>query len=1035
MKRCFMFLLMSIVLSIDLAMAQTQVSGTVTSSEDGEPVVGASILVQGSKIGTVTDVNGKFSFSAPANSKLVISYIGMVTKTVKAGKNIHVVLDQDNNTLDDVMVVAYGTVKKSAFTGSASEVKAELLETPAASIDKGLAGQVAGLQVISASGQPGSATTFRVRGSGSLSASNEPLIVIDGVAITNKEYSEVAYENDNSSNVLAAINPNDIESVTVLKDAAAAAMYGSRAANGVIVITTKKGQAGKAKVTIDAKYTTSSVAGKYDMMSSGDYFRLLYNSYREQGNSVEDANTLAANTLTHNPYNVDYPYDADGNLVSGAKLVVDTDWQDEIFSPASTYDLNASVSGGTNSTNYFFSLGYLDQDGVSPNAHYTRYSGSMNISSEVNNWLNVGLNLKLSQGKQVTEVGGASGAGASPLVNAVQFPNAVPVYIVDSDGNPILDENGNKQYNFTNPTSRDFNPLAIPYMDHNNSKLTRFIGSAFAEIKIVKGLKFRTVIAPDFTYNNEHRYWNKEHGNGPAYNGRLDKFHTTDYTFTSTNTLNYNNIFAKKHSLNVLAGMEYWRSRFEYLYAGGRDILGNFEELSAASSSFSPNSYTNKEVMISYFGRAEYAYDDKYNLSASLRTDGSSVFGENKHWGTFWSVGGSWRIFKENFMKNLTWIDNLKLRVSYGTSGNKNGMEPYQSKGLFQLDADYKYGSDAGVVLYQLENLNLSWEKQRMFNVGVDFSFWNRFYGSIDYFYKVSDGLLYDYPLAIENGLTSVTLNAAKVSNSGWEFVLGCNILKDGPVKWNLELNASAIRDKIKDLNGDNDVDQSDYAKIWTVGESQYEFYMPTWAGVDPQNGDPLWYTVDSEGNRTTTNDYSEATWERQGKSAPDVYGGLHNTITYKNFELSAQINFTFGGKVYDGTYALMMNEGNSMGYNLNKDELNAWTTVGQVTDVPRYEVNNTNSSNSLSSRFLFDATNIKLQNVTLSYRLPKNLGFLSKYISGGRVYISGDNLLTWFSDDWKGYDDIDIFGVQGYANSLEIPTPRSFTFGLSLTF
>ena len=1032
-KRLTMFFA-ALFLMIGTALAQTKVNGTVVSQEDNEPVIGASVFVVGTNIGTVTDSNGRFELSLPSGKKtLRITYVGMEPIEVSARPNMRIVLTNDQNVLDEVMVVAYGTVKKAAFTGSATELNADKLKTPAASIDKGLAGQVAGVQVISNSGQPGSGTSFRVRGSGSLAASNEPLIVIDGVAISNREYSQVAYDNDNSSNVLASINPNDIESITVLKDAAAAALYGSRAANGVIVITTKSGTEGRTKVTLDAKYVTSSLSGKYDMMNSGEYYKMLFKSYLANGSSVEEANSLAAGTLTHNPYNVNNPLDANGNLVNGAKLVVNTDWQDEVFSPASTYDVNLSVSGGNTQTKYFFSLGYLDQDGISPNANFKRYTGSINVNTQANSWLTLGANAKFSYSKQVTEVGG--GAGASPLLNSVQFPNAVPVYIVDNEGVPVLDENGNRQYNYSNPSSRDFNPLSIPFLDKNNAKTIRFIGSAFAEIKLLKDLKFKTVFSPDLIYTYEHRYWNKEHGNGPAYDARLDKFHTTDIMYTFTNTLNYNTKFGEDHALNVLAGMEYWQSKLEYLYTGGKGILGDFEELDAASGNFSPSSFTTKETLISYFGRAEYAYKDRYNVSASLRTDGSSVFGSNNHWGTFWSIGGSWRIQKEAFMQNLTWIDNLKLRLSYGTSGNKAGMGRYQAKGLYQLDASYKYGNNTGVLIYQLANPNLSWEDQKMFNVGVDFSFKKTFYGSIDYFRKVSDGLLYDYPLSIQNGLGEVTVNAAKVVNSGFEFMFGWNILKNGPVRWNVELNASIIRDKIKDLYGDNDVRQDNIAKIWTVGESQYEFYMPTWAGVDSQTGDPLWYKVDEDGNRTTTNDYSAATYERQGRSTPDIFGGIHTDVSYKNWSLALQINYSIGGKIYDGIYANMMHEGNSMSYNIHSDEANAWTTPGQAASIPLYTVNNSNVSNSLSTRFLYNATNFKLANVTLSYTLPSNLGIVSKVIKGGRLYVSGDNLLTWFSSDWKGYNDFDIYGIQGYGNYPSIPTPRSFTFGASLTF
>lgn len=1015
----------------------TKISGKVVASDDGSPVIGASITVIGTKTGTITDSDGNFTLDVPKGKQLRISYIGMQSATVNARPGMTISLNPDSKTLDDVMVVAYGTVKKSAFTGSATEISGDEISTPSASIDKGLAGQVAGLQVISNSGQPGSGTQFRVRGSGSLSASNNPLIVVDGVAISNKEYSEIAYENDNSSNVLAALNPDDIASITVLKDAAAAALYGSRAANGVIVITTKQGQAGKTKVTVDAKYTSSSMAGKYDMLSSGQYYGMLYRSFRQQGLSVEEANTSAAGMLTHNPYNITNAWDDNGE-VSGAKLVVNTDWQDEVFNRAGTWDVNANVSGGNDRTQYFFSTGYLDQDGVSPNSSYKRYSGSINVTSQANDWLKIGLNAKFSQGNMNSAVGG--GAGASALMNAMQFPNAVPVYVVDSNGNPVLDENGNKQYNYVNPTSRDFNPLSIPYMNTYRSKLTRFVGSGFAEIKFLHDFTLRTVISPDFTYSNEHRYWNRYHGDGPSYNARLDKFHTTDYTYTWTNTLNFNHKFGENHSLNVLAGSEYWRSSYEYLTLSAGNILGELQEFAAAATNLGYDSYTNRETMISYFGRAEYAYKDLYNLSASLRTDGSSVFGSNNRWGTFWSVGGSWHINNEAFMKNVKWVDNLKLRLSYGTSGNKQGLDAYASKGLYTISSDYKYGDNLGVALTQLANADLSWESQKMFNVGVDFSFWDSFYGSIDYFYKQSDGLLYDYPIALQNAIldwdkNTITLNAAKTANHGFEFVFGYHAFRHSPVKWNIELNASVIRDKIKDLYGDDNVRQSSYAKIWCVGGSQYEFYMPTWAGVDPQTGDPQWYHVADDGTRTITNNYSEATFEKQGRSTPDVYGGLHNDVTWRNWSLGVQINYTIGGKIYDGIYADMMNDGNLSGYNLSADEANAWTTVGQITDVPKYVANNANSSNGTSTRFLFNATRFKLANVTLSYTLPKNLGPLSKVISGGRLFVSGDNLLTVFTDDWKGFDDADIFGIQGYSGYLSVPTPRSFSIGASLSF
>lgn len=1013
------------------------VKGVVTSEEDGLPIVGASVLVKGTTQGTITDVDGNFMISGvKADSKtLIVSFVGMKSKEVAIKKGeLKIVMKSDAEVLDEVMVVAYGTVKKSAFTGSATVVDQDKIKSPAVSFDKSLAGQVSGVQVMSNSGQPGSGTSFRIRGSGSLKASNEPLYVIDGVATTSTEYSSIAEENESSSNILSSINPNDIESITVLKDAAAAALYGSRAANGVVVITTKSGKEGKARVNFNAQFSWSKLGKAYDMMSSADMYKMIYQGYRAKGETMEEANASAQGALTHNPYNVENPLDENGNVVDGAKLVVDTDWQKEVFRTAPSQDYNMNVSGKNDKTNYFFSIGYTKQGGITPASDFKRYSAKANINTKVNRWFNAGLNVTFSHSIQNTTV--ESSAGASPLYNALSFPNAVPVYIVDNEGNPVLDENGNKQYNFTNPVSRDFNPLAIPLMDVNRSKFYRLLASGYAEITFFNGLSFKTVFSPDYVSTDEHRYWNKEHGNGPTYNGRLDKYHHVDLMYTSTNTFNYTNVFKDVHSLNVMAGMEYWQSTYETLYAGGRGLLGDMQELAGASGSYSPSSDTTKETLISYFGRAEYAYKDKYNFSASLRADGSSIFGADTKWGTFWSLGASWRINQEDFLKDIEWIDNLKLRLSYGTSGNKSGLARYASLGLWTTSADYLYGSNIGVGHEQLVNALLGWEKQGMFNVGVDFSFWNRFYGSVDFFNKTSDGLLYDVPLALQNGLSSITMNAAKTSNTGFEIVLGANILR-GPLVWNMDLNASFIKDKIKDLNGENDVRMTDYQKIWSVGGSQYEFYMPTWAGVDPDNGNPLWYKVNDDGTRTTTSVYSEATYERQGRSTPLAYGGFINTFSYKNFDLTIQLNYSLGGKIYDNIYAGMMHDGATTAQNMHVDALEAWTTPGQQTNVPKYAINNATNSASLSSRFLYDATNVKLKTITLSYTLPKNLGVFSKVISGAKLWVSADNLCTWFADKgYKGYDDIDIYGVQGYKTyPYSFPTPRTFSIGANLTF
>ncbi len=1008
---------------------EAKVSGLVVSEEDNKPVIGASVLVKGTTIGTITGTDGTFViFDIPENATtLVVSFIGMQTKEVAIEPSVKVVLKQTAEELEEVMVVAYGTVRRSAFTGSATVLEQDKLITPTASIDKSMAGRLSGVQIFSKGGQPGSSTSFRIRGTGSLNASNEPLIVIDGIAISNMEYSRIASKNSSSSNILASLNPNDVQSVTVLKDAAAAALYGSRAANGVILVTTKSGRKGKTKVFLDTRFSWAALGKKYETMNSAEYYQTLFNYYLEQSKGADWANEQTQKAITHNPYNVKYPIGADGNLVENAHIVVNTDWQKEVFNTAMTRDYTISMSGGNDIMTQFFSIGYLNQNGIAPASNYKRYSAKAQIDSKIGRWMKIGLNTNFSHSIQNTTVSGT--VGASPIYNALTFPNAVPLYIVDNNGIPILDSNGNKQYNFNNPVSLDFNPIAIPEMDVHRTKIYRLLASAYLELEPIKNLKLKTVFSPDFITNDEHRYFNKEHGDGPAYKGRIDKYHTTDLMYTSTNTISYDRTFHKTHYINVLAGMEYWQSSYEYLQAGGRGLLGNIQELDVASGSFAPSSLSSKEVLISYFSQARYAWSDKYNISLSLRTDGSSLFGSNTKWGTFWSTGFSWKVKQEKFLKDISWIDNLKIRLSYGTSGNKGGLSRYQSMGLWTISSENKYNTGSGIRLTQLANKELGWEKQKMFNIGIDFSFWNRFYGTVDYFKKISDGLLYDLPISSETGLTKIKTNAAQTANYGFEVVMGTQILRNTSVKWNIELNASFIKDEIKKLHGGNNIRQTRYQKIWSIGGSQYEFYMPTWAGTDNTNGMPLWYKVNSDGTRTTTSSYKEATYERQGTSTPDVYGGLSNSLSYKNFNLNIQLNYQFGGKVYDGLYRILMNGGSSFGKNMHTDNLKAWTTNNKLTDIPKIGANE--ASNSLSSRFLYDASYIKIKNITLSYTLPK----LSGIVNNLRFFISADNLAAYYFSDYQGYDDLDIYGTQGYAKPLLIPIPRTWTLGINAAF
>lgn len=1018
------------------------VSGILIDANTKEPLAYASVQIKGSLNGTSTDADGKFVIEAYANSTLVFSFIGYRNEEVEVANKskLEVSIYPDSEYLEDVLVVAYGTAKKESYSGSAALVKSEtLLENPVSSFEQAMQGRVAGLQVVTSSGQPGATASFRIRGTGSLNASNEPLYVIDGVATFSESLSQVAEKNYSTSSILSSISPQDIESITVLKDAAAASLYGSRAANGVVIITTKKGKKGNGQFNISARLGVSQVPKKFDLMSSSEYYKIVFDDYYQsrmaEGYSNSDAaiwaNAQTQGLITHNPYNIPQPYDANGNLIPSAQLVVNTDWQSEVLTPGLTQDYNGNFSGGTDKLNYFFSGGYYNQEGTSPTAKYKRYSGKINIDGTIKPWLKAGMNATFSYSEQNTEVAG--GAGASPLYNSLYFPNGVPIYIVDDSGNCILDEYGKKQYNWINPVSKDFNPLAIPFMDISKSKIYRILTSMYMEIKFMEGLKLKTVFSPDYVNLYEIIFWNKLHGNGPAYGGRSERHQTHNLSYTSTTTLSFDKRFGDdKHGISAMIGYEGWKSTREYALAQGTMFAFDFmNELAASTNPLSPSSFTTKEVLLSEIAHVEYDYRNKYYLSGSFRRDGSSVFGENNKWGNFYSVGASWRIDQENFLKRVKWINALKLRVSYGTSGNNLGVDRYQSLGLWSAGSNYNYGSYPGFAHTQFANPDLGWEKQAMFNVGLDYElFNNKIYGSIEYFNKRSRDLLYKFPLPTSHGIENVMRNMAKVENNGFEFVLGADIVRKKNFNWNLSFNIATSTDKILDLAGNDNVVMGEYKKIWKVGYSQYEFYMPTWMGVDRETGNPLW----KKGNGTTS-EYGLADYELQGKSIPDAYGALTNNLSWKGLSLSFMIYYNIGGKVYDGLYASVMHEGGDAGKNLHRDGLKAWTPNNRDTDIPKYKNSSTAMSNSASTRFLYDATYIKLKNINLSYSLPKKWFSKGNILSDTKVFFNAENIYTWFKSNWKGYDDLDMYGINGYNSDPTMPLSRTFSFGINLTF
>lgn len=1037
-------LLFSLVLfaSFRLSAQNQRVSGTVTGP-DGSPMAGVLIGVQGTTGGAITEQNGTYFVSAPANGTLSFSLFGMVSQSIPvSGRTvINVQLEADSQTIDDVIVVAYGTVKKSSLTGSVATVNAtELKKVNTSSFEKALQGISPGVSVSSVSGQPGSAAHVRIRGVGSLNASSSPLYVIDGIAVETENISQVAHEGNygTTTNPLSAINTNDIESITILKDASAAALYGSRAANGVIVVTTKKGTQGSAKVNFRAQVGVSALpTNGYDLMNAEQHYGHYFKGYlASNGGNVAAANASTQAVYGRNPYNVAEPFDISGKLVSDARLMIDTDWMDELFRTGVSQEYDLSVSGGNDRNQYYMSMGYFDQDGIAVGSGFERFSGRTNLSSKITDWFAAGVNATYAKSVQETPPGG--GGGASPLTNSLFLPNAVPVYDLDEKFQKQYDSEGNVMFNFANPIFPDMNAVYLKDQDIYDTKTNRMMVSPYVDISPISGLNWITTFSYDYTNMDETRWYSREHGNGASVDGRLSRYAINNTVSTLSSTANYNFTIANNHNFSAMAGYEAMNKVFGRVHAQSIGFPpGGLVELGLGSTKAETTSVTDKETMLSYFGRLRYDYLDKLYLEGSIRTDGSSRFAPGHRWGTFWSMSAGWRISREDFMASTSgWLDDLKLRTSYGTSGNNKLTQLYGWQGLY--GGGYAYNHNSAVIHTQLSNTDLGWEMANNINVGVDFAMFGRLSGSVEYFIRNSDKLLLGRPLALSTGLDEILSNLGGMKNAGIEIDLHSTNVKTHNFSWRTDFNISHSVNKVTQYPQNEDI-KSPF--IWTEGYSRYEFYIQGWAGVDKETGAPLWYyhETDDNGNligeRKTTSQYSQATRYKQGSALPKFYGGMNNTLTFKNVDFSFLLGYSFGGKIYDGYEAYFLNDGNHSGYQMVVEALDSWTPENKNAKYPIFTPGNSSNSHQMSSRFLYNADFIKLRSVNIGYNLPQRWASAVK-MGNIRVFASAENLFVWNLDkDFKGYD-VELGGISGYMNGGgTIPSPRSFQIGLNLSF
>jgi TonB-linked SusC/RagA family outer membrane protein len=962
---------------------QRIVTGTVTSSEDGLPIPGATVQVKGTTLGTVTDINGHYSIQAAEGQILVIRFAGQRTEevTVGARNTVDLIMQTDFLNLDEVIVVAYGVQKREASTGSVGEVKSsEIQNIPETSIEKMLSGKVAGVQVTASSGQPGASTQIRIRGISSINAGTEPLYVIDGIPVMAGNQSYFT----NTGNALASLNPNDVESMTILKDAAASSIYGSRAANGVILITTKSGKSGAAKISFRAAYGVEQLANDrgYRPLTADEYLTFQRTAVINAGGNPDD------------PSNAKYYFPM--SLLDGPI----TDWKKELTRMGSIYSAELSAEGGSDKTQHFFSALYDKHEGIVYGSDFTKFSIRSNVDHQLNKKLKLGVRFN-----------GAYSVANDVAMQSMYYVNPLFAMMMIKPFTPIKNEDGT--YNLVIPENANSNPRATAEYDPQWEKQYRLNTNAYLEYNIVTGLTARTTNSIELTDGEGVRYWSPEANYGETL-GYLQTSRTKYALLTTSNTLNFNKEFGL-HSVSVVGGQEASKYDYNSYYITSPNVDPNIPFPNTATSDDDDADYFETAYTImSFFGVANYNFGSKYYLQASLRTDGSSRFGSKNRWGTFWSVGASWNIHNENFMENVNFVNMLKLRGSYGLSGNFN-IGNYDQYGLYGAG---QYNGNSVMEPTQPANPDLGWENNTEYNVGLDFALFDRITGSFDVYSRKTLDMLLAYPLSRTSGFSSITTNIGSIKNEGIEFMLDGTIISNNKVEWSAGFNIAHNNSTILDLGKDEQFIPANNRLVHKVGEHLYSFYLYDYAGVNPANGDAMWYNDAGE----LTNNYAQARRIIAGTPEPKLNGGINTKLTAYGVSLDVNLEYKWGNlvSIEENRYA------NSDGYSWPNTgantQLDYWTTPGQLARNPKPIANNsTSSSGYRSTRWLFDGSYLRLKNITLSYTLPKAVVNKIK-MQNLRVYASAVNLYTFHKVDfWDPERGVDGCGFGIYPQTKKI--------------
>lgn len=1034
------FALVLIFLSVSLSAQDLTVTGQVTDESTGEGIPFASVILKGTTHGVATDAEGNYSITVPSSGVLEFSSIGYQSTEmpVNGQRRIEASLKTDSEFIDETIVVAYGVQKKSSFVGAAEQVSGEKLATMSSTnISKSLEGAVAGLQTSSSSGTPGSSASIIIRGLGSVSASQEPLLVVDGVP----------YEGS-----LNSIASNDIESLTVLKDAAANSMYGARGSNGVIIITTKRGTSDRVSVTFDAKVGVNSRGvPAYDVITDpGDYYEMAWESFRNSvyyggQMSLGQANAYASGALISDylRYNV-YKGIDDTELIdpTTGKLnpyAYDRKWTDnwnkDVFRNGVRQEYTLTASGGSEKTQAYMSVSYLNDEGYVPASGFERISVRGKIDQTIGRRIKVGLNLAYSNTTQnLYNSSESSGSYSNLFFFGQNIAPIYPIYQYDLEtGAKLYGPNGEDLYDWGE--NRAYGQLSNPYgqlLTSKNEQISDNISSrGYIDIQILKDLKFTANVAYDVFLDKYDYFTTPVGGDAATVNGRGTQ-QTNRYTALNANQIiSYTPTFGD-HSLNILLGHE-TKSDVSYALSGQMTnfVDPNNSDFANAVVYQNLTSSTSEYFLQGVFARAEYNYANKYYLSGSYRMDASSRFAPDKRWGSFWSVGASWNAKQENFLIGVGWIDALRIKASYGTQGNDNIGVTKVYEDLYTIS---RVDGEASIVKAFRAAPDVTWEKSDNFNAGFEARFFDRLSVNADFFIKETKDMIYYRPLAPSQGEPSTQLvNDMDMKNTGIEFEVSADIIKTPNVLWNVTINGTHYKNAITKLPSDQPQTGYNTGNYWrSLGGSLYDFYLLEWAGVDPENGRAMYNVYSQAGTggefEGTTYSATNATQRAVGKSAiPDLYGGISTYLSFYGFDVSASLAYQIGGWTLDSNYQGLMGSG-SVGTNWHKDIFDRWTPQNTDSQIPRLDNGDLEASQT-STRFLTKASYLSLRNVTIGYTFPKRLTDKIA-MQNLRIYLTGDNL--WYTSKRKGLDVRQSFkGSTGFTYSAL----RTISAGISFTF